>query len=113
MRSGNSIGYISTPLPNISLKRTFDAVARPRQMPLSSDARHREHHPIHRPRRRNHHPSTPTPQDHQRSKRLPVEPVLALMELTRQDRKLDFPAYLSKFEHFFRAVYGVSNLDPT
>lgn len=49
----------------------------------------------------------------QRSKYLPVEPVLALMELTRQDHEANFGAYLDKFEHFFRSVYGVTNLDPT
>lgn len=49
----------------------------------------------------------------QRSRRLPIEPVLALMELTRQDCEADFGAYLAKFEHFFRSVYGVANLDPT
>lgn len=49
----------------------------------------------------------------QRSKYLPIEPVLALMELTQQDSKADFDAYLAKFEHFFRSVYGVTNLDPT
>lgn len=48
----------------------------------------------------------------QRSRRLPIEPVLALMELTRQDYEADFEAYLVKFEHFFRSVYGVANLDP-
>ncbi len=35
------------------------------------------------------------------------------MELTRQDCEADFGAYLTKFEHFFRSVYGVANLDPT
>ena len=49
----------------------------------------------------------------QRSRRLPIEPVFALMELTRQDCETDFEAYLAKFEHFFRSVYGVVNLDPT
>lgn len=49
----------------------------------------------------------------QRSRYLPVEPVLALMELTRQDCEADFETYLVKFEHFFRSVYGVENLDPT
>ena len=49
----------------------------------------------------------------QRSRRLPIEPVLALMELTRQDWRADFDAYLAKFEHFFRSVYGIVNLDPT
>ncbi|OMG51650.1 hypothetical protein BJN45_17165 [Azonexus hydrophilus] len=49
----------------------------------------------------------------QRSRRLPIEPVLALMELTRQDCEADFGAYLAKFEYFFRSVYGVENLDPT
>lgn len=49
----------------------------------------------------------------QRSRRLPIEPVLALMELTRQDCEADFGAYLAKFEYFFRSVYGVTNLDPT
>jgi hypothetical protein len=34
------------------------------------------------------------------------------MELTRQDYKADFGAYLAKFEHFFYSVYGVANLDP-
>lgn len=49
----------------------------------------------------------------QRSKRIPIEPVLALMELTRQDCEADFGVYLARFEHFFRSVYGVANLDPT
>ncbi len=49
----------------------------------------------------------------QRSRFLPIEPVLALMELTRQDCEPNFGAYLAKFEHFFRSVYGVANLDPT
>lgn len=48
----------------------------------------------------------------QRARFLPVEPVFALMELTRQDCEADFSTYLAKFEHFFRTVYGVANLDP-
>lgn len=47
----------------------------------------------------------------ERSRFLPVDPVLALMELTRQDSAPDFTAYLPKFEHFFGAVFGVDNYD--
>lgn len=42
---------------------------------------------------------------------LPVDPVLALMELTRQDIAPDYTAYLARFEHFFAGVYGVDNYD--
>lgn len=42
---------------------------------------------------------------------LPVDPVLALMELTRQDIAPDYTAYLARFEHFFVSVYGVDNYD--
>lgn len=44
---------------------------------------------------------------------IPVEPVLALMELTRQDYELDFDKYLKKFQNFFFSVYGINNYDPT
>lgn len=47
-----------------------------------------------------------------RSKFIPIDPVLALLELTKQDRGEDFPLYLRKFSHFFRVVYGVKNYDP-
>jgi hypothetical protein len=42
---------------------------------------------------------------------LPVDPVLGLMELTKQDSCPNFSIYLPKFEHFFSAVYGVNNYD--
>jgi hypothetical protein len=47
-----------------------------------------------------------------RSRYIPVEPVLAVMELTRQDRVLDFQAYLERFTGFFDVVYGIDDLDP-
>lgn len=46
-----------------------------------------------------------------RSKFIPVDPVLALMELTRQDREPNYENYLEKFESFFNGVYKIDDYD--
>ncbi|WP_296468134.1 hypothetical protein [Rhodoferax sp.] len=47
-----------------------------------------------------------------REKYLPVDPVLGIMELTKQDLALDYPAYLNYFNSFFSTLYRVTNYDP-
>lgn len=47
-----------------------------------------------------------------REKFLPVDPVLGIMELTKQDLAIDYQAYLNYFNSFFSTLYRVENYDP-
>lgn len=43
---------------------------------------------------------------------IPIDPVLGILELTKQDLEPDFPAYLKRFRAFFTTVYGIDDYDP-
>lgn len=47
-----------------------------------------------------------------REKFIPVDPTLAIMELTKQNSKPDFPTYLAFFDDFFRRIYFLDGYDP-
>jgi hypothetical protein len=48
-----------------------------------------------------------------RERFIPIDPVLAIMELTKQNSKADFPAYHAYFDDFFRKIYSLRGYDPT
>lgn len=43
---------------------------------------------------------------------IPIDPVLAIMELTKQSSRPDFSAFLSYFDDFFSKVYMLDGYDP-
>jgi hypothetical protein len=47
-----------------------------------------------------------------RGKWIPIDPVLAIMELTKQDKKQDFKIYEAYFNDFFEKIYRINNFDP-
>jgi hypothetical protein len=47
-----------------------------------------------------------------RERFIPVDPVLAIMELTKQNSTADFPAYHAYFDDFFRKIYSLGDYDP-
>lgn len=49
---------------------------------------------------------------HSRGKWIPVNPFLAIMELSKQDEKKDFDKYRAYFKDFFFKVYRIKDLDP-
>lgn len=49
---------------------------------------------------------------HQNKQWIPINPILALMELTKQNEAPDFQAYLKLYNEFFECIYGVQDVDP-
>lgn len=49
---------------------------------------------------------------HVREKWMPINPVLALMELSKQDEKADYKLYLSYYNNFFEKIYNITNVSP-
>lgn len=49
---------------------------------------------------------------HQNKQWIPINPVLALMELTKQNAAPDYRSYLKLHNEFFERVYGVQDLAP-
>lgn len=49
---------------------------------------------------------------HQNEQWIPVNPVLALMELTKQNRTPDFKSYFNLHSEFFAGIYGIKNVAP-
>lgn len=47
-----------------------------------------------------------------REKFIPIDPTFAIMELTKQNIKPDFAAYLDYFNNFFKSVYLLDGYDP-
>lgn len=47
-----------------------------------------------------------------RERFIPIDPTFAIMELTKQDLKPDFDAYLVYFNNFFKSVYLLDGYDP-
>lgn len=49
---------------------------------------------------------------HQNSQWIPVNPVLALMELKKQDIALNYKSYLKMYNEFNKNIYGITNVAP-
>lgn len=51
---------------------------------------------------------------HNRKKRkwIPIDPCLAIMELTRQEQREDFELFKKEFDNFFMKIYKINNYDP-
>jgi hypothetical protein len=49
---------------------------------------------------------------HQNSQWIPVNPVLALMELKKQDTAPNYKSYLKMYNEFNKNIYGIKNLAP-
>lgn len=47
-----------------------------------------------------------------REKWIPIDPVIAIMELTKQDIKQDYERYEDYFINFYRKIYKIDNFDP-
>jgi len=49
---------------------------------------------------------------HQNKQWIPINPILALMELTKQNEAPDYQAYLKLYNEFFERIYGVQDVAP-
>ena len=47
-----------------------------------------------------------------RGKWMPINPVLAVMELTKQEKTKNYDLYLNYFNNFFEKIYGINDFDP-
>jgi len=47
----------------------------------------------------------------QQQRWIPINPVLAIMELSKQDKRPDFKSYLRYYNDFFGQVYNINNCD--
>ncbi len=48
----------------------------------------------------------------ERYRRIPVDPVMAFMELTKQDVEPNYPTYVARYQPFLADVYGIDDVAP-